>query len=1252
MFISSTTRDASSSSIDDYNTFIQARAAAGHADIQPHSSLFRAVGCTNSTNATANTNTRAADTSVPIFWLNGAKAADDYDDFYDGSWDNEAEEADRDEFGINSVVTGHVFGRIFTGCGHNGTKAGTGGTPRPLGAANVRIGILNSADGGPLSSNTITPKTGTLPFYGLSPIFTVAQAGLTSDSGLIPSGLGVGDTFRLVFISSTTRDASSSSIDDYNTFIQARAAAGHADIQPHSSLFRAVGCTNSTNATANTNTRAADTSVPIFWLNGAKAADDYDDFYDGSWDNEAEEADRDEFGINSVVTGQALGYIFTGCEHDGTKAGTGGTSRPLGAAAVRIGILDSADGGPLSSNASTPKTSTQPFYGLSPIFAVGAPGNNPPVFDPAAVNRTVAENTAANQNVGNAVSATDEDDDPLEYSLGGADGSAFDIVAASGQIVTKDALNHEDRSSYSVTVTANDGTATATVAISVLDVNEPPDQLAAPSVSATANSDTSIDVGWTAPNNTGPAIDSYDLQYRSTGSWETGPQDISGTSVAIPGLDADTRYEVQVRATNAEGDSIWSPSGFGRTSAPVNNPPVFDPAAVNRTVAENTAANQNVGNAVSATDEDDDPLEYSLGGADGSAFDIVAASGQIVTKDALNHEDRSSYSVTVTANDGTATATATVAIRVTNVNEQPLTPGMPTVETASNSNTRLSVFWTKPGLNGGPEITGYRLRHRVAGVGSWSERTPPGTGRTATIGGLDEDTEYAVQVRALNGETDSDWSASGRGRTGGDDGPVELPVITVHALASSVPAGEAARFELRRSGGDMDWLKVIHRTDLGDGLVVRTWGWFKPGATRRTASQDAYAPGPVVVTMLPPVQPLCRTVADEVGSDCTHDYVIGSPGSASMRVTASKSAPTDAFVSGGRLTLRYAQALDASSAPGPKDWVVRAVSGTGARVLAVSGVSVLGAEAVLSLTAAPFVGESVTVSYLPWAMHPLRVSEDEKAAPLTELPVELRAADAATAPDDAPGGSDDMAAAPLSPGQWLAQHPSSSVKNLDLSRLNLTDISVLSGLSNLEVLNLRGNALTDAWPLAGLTNLRRLDLSGNRIEDISALSALAGLEVLDLRGNALTDAWPLAGLTNLRRLDLSGNRIEDISALSALAGLEVLLLDGNGVADVGPLAGLRRLSRLDLSGNRVPNTAALGGLRFLSRLDLSDNRIAGAGPLGGLSSLVWLDLTGNPVLDVSPLAPLAELHWLWLDAAIPRLRTLRTRTPAQAETRR
>ena len=92
---------------------------------------------------------------------------------------------------------------------------------------------------------------------------------------------------------------------------------------------------------------------------------------------------------------------------------------------------------------------------------------------------------------------------------------------------------------------------------------------AAPTVSAVSGSDTSLAVSWTAPSNTGkPAITSFDLRYRqgSSGSWTNGPQDVSGTSSTITGLTEGESYQVQVRATNAEGDSPWSSSGTGTTT--------------------------------------------------------------------------------------------------------------------------------------------------------------------------------------------------------------------------------------------------------------------------------------------------------------------------------------------------------------------------------------------------------------------------------------------------------------------------------------------------------------------------------------------------------------------------------------------------------------------------------------------------------------------------------------------------------------
>ena len=399
----------------------------------------------------------------------------------------------------------------------------------------------------------------------------------------------------------------------------------------------------------------------------------------------------------------------------------------------------------------------------------------------------------------------------------------------------------------------------------------------------------------------------------------------------------------------------------------------------------------------------------------------------------------------------------------------------------------------------------------------------------------------------------------------------------------------------------------------------------------------------------------------------------------------------DAFVTGAQLTLRYAEALDAGSTPGPKDWVVRAESRAGARTLAVTAVAVRGTDATLTLGTPAQPAETVTMTYLPWAMHPLRASPDgPEAAPLTELPVRndtgLPPPEASRDPSTLPAPS--LAVLP-------AQSAASAPRRLDLLDRGLADITSLAGLTELDALDLSANALADAWPLATLSNLRRLDLSGNRVADIAPLAALAGLEVLDLSGNALSDVSALAALSNLRRLDLSGNRVADIAPLASLAGLEVLdlsgnalsdvsalaalsnlrrldlsgnaladvtalvgladlevlVLDGNAIADPGALGQLRRLARLGLSANRVSEVALLTGLGSLARLDLSGNRIALPAPLGELSGLMWLDLRANPLSDVSPLGHLEQLRWLWLDPRAPGLGALAPLTEGPAPLR-
>ena len=393
--------------------------------------------------------------------------------------------------------------------------------------------------------------------------------------------------------------------------------------------------------------------------------------------------------------------------------------------------------------------------------------NQPPVFsEGTSTTRSFAENTAAGQNIGNSVSATDGDGDQITYSLGGRDASAFTIVSGSGQLRTRSGVtyDYETKNSYSVTVRAQDskgGSATITVAITLIDENEPPDRPDAPVV--TASTLNSLSVRWTAPTNPGPAISDYDVQYRTTGgNFTDWPHTGTGTTTTITGLTANTNYEIQVRATNAQGMSNWSPSVTGTTIS--NQSPVFsEGTSTTRSFAENTGAGQNIGNPISATDGDSDPITYSLEGRDASAFTIASGSGQLSTQSGqtYDYETKNSYSVTVRAQDSKGgSATIAVTITLTDENEPPGRPAAPTVTASSNS---LSLRWTAP-ENTGPAISDYDIQYKATG-GNFTDWPHTGTSTTATITGLMSETSYEVQVRATNDEGTSGWSPSGNGTT-------------------------------------------------------------------------------------------------------------------------------------------------------------------------------------------------------------------------------------------------------------------------------------------------------------------------------------------------------------------------------------------------------------------------------------------------------------------------------------------------------
>ena len=284
----------------------------------------------------------------------------------------------------------------------------------------------------------------------------------------------------------------------------------------------------------------------------------------------------------------------------------------------------------------------------------------PNFTDGDSATRTVVENTASGENIGAAVAATDDDGDTLIYTLGGTDATSFSIVSTTGQLQTNAALDFESKASYSVTITASDGSLTDSidVTIKVADVNEAGNDH--PTFTEGSSTTRWVMENTAAGQNIGTAVAATDVDTGDTLTYTLGGTDAAAFSIVrttgqlqtSAALDYDTKssYSVTVSVSDSNGgsDSITVTINVRN-----NNAPIFtESTSTTRAVADNTAAGTNIGAPVAATDADNHTLAYSLGGADAASFSIVNTTGQLQTNAALDYDTKSSYSVTVSVSDG------------------------------------------------------------------------------------------------------------------------------------------------------------------------------------------------------------------------------------------------------------------------------------------------------------------------------------------------------------------------------------------------------------------------------------------------------------------------------------------------------------------------------------------------------------------------------------------------------------------------
>ena len=199
------------------------------------------------------------------------------------------------------------------------------------------------------------------------------------DSPLRPDGVGAGEDFRLLFVTSRGVAPSSADIDFYNRLAQgAVARRGLAGLRPYAGLMRVLGSTSTVAARDNTGTHPAveGPGEPVHWLQGARVADDYADLYDGAWDNYSGDATTEDgtrlsswirvwTGSTTVGTADPWSPLGNGADSDGVRlVTTAWNNHRDGSNPLTSGTIEDID-----DEARTRRFGHR-YYVMSPVFTV------------------------------------------------------------------------------------------------------------------------------------------------------------------------------------------------------------------------------------------------------------------------------------------------------------------------------------------------------------------------------------------------------------------------------------------------------------------------------------------------------------------------------------------------------------------------------------------------------------------------------------------------------------------------------------------------------------------------------------------------------------------------------------------------------------------------------------------------------------------------------------------------------------------
>ncbi|EKZ1089176.1 internalin N-terminal domain-containing protein, partial [Listeria monocytogenes] len=195
----------------------------------------------------------------------------------------------------------------------------------------------------------------------------------------------------------------------------------------------------------------------------------------------------------------------------------------------------------------------------------------------------------------------------------------------------------------------------------------------------------------------------------------------------------------------------------------------------------------------------------------------------------------------------------------------------------------------------------------------------------------------------------------------------------------------------------------------------------------------------------------------------------------------------------------------------------------------------------------------------------------------------------------------------------------------------VSDLTPLSNLTQLETLYIPKNRLSDLTPIANLSKLTTLDVEFNNVQTIDQLMNLTNLIELNISANPVSDISVVKKMTQLEFLTMRDCNVTDLAPVQNLSNMMMLWAGGNQITDITPLKNMSNLLGLSLFGNNITDISVVENLSSLEDFDIKANHVKDISSLAKVPNLATATLSFNHIIDISPLKNFTNLTRLALD---------------------